>query len=140
MRHMKFIYAVLLGMSFSGFSTLSIGEEAKRVWLGHACYQMHLGVWDKLGGGSYLARYVFKSDDGRILVAEKKGDDDSNTAEVIFPDDFKEEFIFKGKKTYMPAGHCDDVNYTWYIYVNDVLFDTGTIAFSKKGGEHEKRH
>jgi hypothetical protein len=140
MKRTKWIFTALLVIIFTFLSTLSMGEETKRKWLGSACYQMRLGVWDKLMEGPYLARYVFKSDDGRIFVAEKNGNDDSNTARVVFPDDFHEEKIFQGKTINMPAGYCDDGSYTWYIYANGILFDTGTIAFSKKGGVHVKRH
>ncbi|MBU1214988.1 MAG: hypothetical protein KKF58_05820 [Gammaproteobacteria bacterium] len=136
----KVLSATMFTIAIAFYSALSLGEEAKRAWRGSACYQMRLGVWDKLMEGPYLARYVFKTDDGRIFVAERNGDDDSSTADVVFPDDFHEEVIFKGKKVDMPAGHCSQRNYTWYIYANDILFDTGTITFSKKGGEHEGQH
>ncbi|GAB5606509.1 hypothetical protein [Sideroxyarcus sp. TK5] len=126
----KLLSATMLAIVIAFCSALSFGEEAKRAWRGSACYQMRLGVWDKLMEGPYLARYVFKTDDGRIFVAERNGDDDSNTAEVVFPDDFQEERMFQGKKVILPAGHCSQGSYTWYIYANGVLFETGKIAFS----------
>jgi hypothetical protein len=101
--------------------------------LGSACYKLNLEVTDKLMNGSYLAKYVLKSEDGRVFVSERNGDDDSNTARVTFPDDFHEEKLFQGKKINLEAGHCSIGSYTWYIYANGILFDTGTIAFKSKG-------
>lgn len=102
-------------------------SESKRVWMSLACYKWNLGVWDKLMNGPYPAKYVVKAGDGRTFIAEKHGDDDANTAQVVFPDDFHDE------KTNLKAWiNCQyGENYTWAIYANDALIDSGAIAFSR---------
>jgi hypothetical protein len=140
------VTSVLIGVFLILFSAYSAVAEvasennmqtnannSQRVWVGSACYKLNLAVWDKLMNGPYRAKYIVKSEDGRVFVTEKAGNDDSNSAQVVFPDDFREEKIFQGRKLSLPAGHCSHENYTWYIYANDVLFDTGTIKFSRKG-------
>ena len=125
---MKLLYSSLLVTVLALFSTLSAGEEIKRAWQTSACYHLRLSVWDKMSQGRYLAKYVVTSADGRIFVAEKKATDDTSTAEVIFPDNFRDE----SSKLKAWINCRPGENYSWDIYANGTLIDSGTIVFSKK--------
>lgn len=102
-------------------------EEVHRVWLNSECYQLHLSMWDKMNLGKYHAKYVVTDTEfGHVYVAEKDATEDSNSAEVNFPDDFYEE------KTKLHAGiNCTDRSYTWAIYIDGVLKDEGAITFER---------
>lgn len=124
---MKPLWTSLLVTLLVSFSLPSFGEDEKKVWLTSVCYQFNLAVWDKMNLGNYTAKYTVTSSDGRVFVAERFATEDSNTAAVIFPDDFLE------KKTNLKAWiNCGNgERYTWAIYANDVLMDSGTIGLTR---------
>lgn len=105
-----------------------IKKDAHRVWLSSACTKLNLGVWDKLAKGPYHAKYVVKSADGRVFVAERNGNDNSDAAAVIFPDDFQEEKL--KLKAWINCRY--GASYTWAIYADNALVDSGRITFSRK--------
>ncbi len=127
MKLMKGLYSSLIVTVLILFSTNSAGEEAKRSWQTSVCYHLRLSVWDKMNLGDYQAKYTVKSADGTVFVAEEKATEDSS-AEVVFPDQFHDE------KTKLKAWiNCNNgENYTWNIYANGALVDSGTITFSRK--------
>jgi hypothetical protein len=128
MKQIKFTYASIFAMLLVFFSTPSAGEEAKRVWQTSVCYHFRLSVWDKMNQGNYHAKYIVTSSDGRVFVAEKNATEDSNTAEVAFPDNFRDE---KNKlKAWINCRYGE--SYMWDIYANGALIDSGTIAVSRK--------
>lgn len=110
------------------FSAPSAGEEMKRAWQTSVCYHFRLSVWDKLSQGNYRAKYTVTSSDGRVFVAEKNATEDSNTAEVAFPDNFRD--AQNNIKAWINCRYGE--NYTWNIYANGALIDSGTIAVSRK--------
>ena len=126
MKKMKWIYAALIGIAFVSFSTLTIAEETKRAWMTSACYKFNLTAWDKFSEKAYLAKYTITSGSGRAFVAQKNATG-HNSAMVVFPDDFNDA------KLNVPASvDCfDGEKYKWAIYVNGVLRDSGTIAFTR---------
>ena len=128
MKPMKIFSSSLLVIVLALFSTLSAGEEVKRVWQTSACYQLTLSVWDKTSQGRYLAKYIVRSADGRVFVAERKATEDTDTAEVIFPDNFRDENT--KNKAWINCRYGE--NYSWDIYANGALIDSGTIVMSRK--------
>lgn len=125
---MRIVYSFLLSAVLAPLSTLSAAEEVKRVWQTSACYHLRLSVWDKMSQGRYLAKYIVTSTDGSVFVAEKKATDDPNTAEVIFPDNFRDENT--RLKAWINCRYGE--SYSWDTYANGTLIDSGTIVFSKR--------
>ena len=99
--------------------------RAEGVWLTSACYTFRLTVWDKLDDKQFKAKYTVTSGHGHAFVAEKTAAD-SNSSEVIFPDDFKDS---KGLQAWVDCKEGE--RYLWRIYSNGVLRDSGTISFSR---------
>lgn len=127
MKNMKWIYATLLAIVITFYSTLSFGEGVKRVWQMSSCFTFRLAVRDKMVGGEFTAKYVVRSSDGSTFIAEKKSDDFSGS-EVIFPDDFHDE------KTKLKAWmDCDHMTYKWYIYADNTMVDKGRGSFTREG-------
>jgi hypothetical protein len=122
------IYAILLGMVLVSISTLSTGEEVKRKWMTSACYKFRLAAWDKFNGEPWSVRYVITSSQGRIFVAERDAASESSDAEVTFPDDFHDA---KAPKVSASANCFEGEKYTWKIYVDTILRDSGTIGFTR---------
>ena len=113
------------------YVTPSFGAELKPMWQTSACYQLTMSVNDKFSNeNSYVAKYVVKAADGSVFIAEKVATD-MNSSAVIFPDSFRYA------KLDIPAFiDCHfGQQYTWEIYVDNVLKDSGTIGFTRK-----KRH
>ena len=108
----------------------SFGAELKPIWLTSACYQLRLSVSDKLSvKKTYIAKYIVKSSDGETYFAEKAAiAGDVTSEEVIFPDGFHNQ------KTKLQAyADCfDGQKYTWEIYADNVLIDSGTLEFRRK--------
>ncbi len=127
MKLMKGLYSSLLVTVLILFSTHAAGEETKRSWQTSVCYHLQLSVWDKMNLGDYLAKYTITSADGTVFVAEENAIEDSS-AEVVFPDQFHDA------KTKLKAWiNCNNgENYTWNIYANGALVDSGTITFSRR--------
>ena len=129
MKQTKIFYSSLCMMTaLVLFSAPSAGEEVKRVWQTSACYHLRLSVWDKMGQGRFLAKYIVTSTDGRVFVAERKATDDINSAEVFFPDHFRD--AKSNIKAWVNCRYGE--NYSWDIYANGALIDSGTIVFSRK--------
>lgn len=128
MKHMTFFYSSVLLIVLAIFSAQSAGEDSRRVWQTSVCYQLRLSVGDKLSQGRYSAKYIVTSSDGRVFIAENKTATDSNTAEVIFPNNFREENT--NLKAWVNCRYGE--NYSWDIYANGELIDSGSIVFSKK--------
>jgi hypothetical protein len=126
-KNMKPLWTSLMLTLLVSFSTPSLGENEQKVWLTSVCYQFNLAVWDKRNQGNYTAKYTVTSSDGRVFVAERFVSEDSNTAEVIFPDDFLEKRT--NLKAWINCGNGE--RYTWAIYANDVLMDSGTIGLTR---------
>jgi hypothetical protein len=113
------------------YATPSFGAELKPMWQTSACYKLRLSVNDKFSNeNSYVAKYIVKAADGRVFVAEKVATD-MNSSEVFFPDDFRYEKLGVSASINCHFG----LQYTWEIYVDNVLKDSGTIGFTRK-----KRH
>lgn len=118
----------LVLMFLTGYVIPSFGAELKPIWQTSACYKLRLSVNDKLSNdNSYVAKYIVKAADGSVFVAEKVATD-MNSSEVFFPDNFRYA------KLDIPAFiDCHfGQTYTWEIYVDDVLKDSGTIGFTRK--------
>ena len=75
-----------------------------------------------------MAKYVVTSSDGRVFVAEKKGSGDSSNAEVIFPDNFRDKN--SNLKAWIDCNYGE--SYSWEIYANDALTESGTFEISRK--------
>lgn len=127
MKKMKLVYVSLLIISLAYFSTLSIGAEMKRTWMRSACYKFNLTAWDKFSDEAYVAKYKITSSKGEAFIAERNATD-SNSAMVVFPDDFHDAKA-KDIKASVDCFHGD--KYTWEIYVEDILIDSGTIGFTR---------
>lgn len=115
------------------YGASSFSKELKPIWLTNACYQLRLSVNDKLSVREiYTAKYVVKATDGKTYVAERSATaKDITSSEVIFPDGFKEE-----KTSLQAYADCHyGKQYTWEIYVDGALIDSGTIGFTRS-----KRH
>ena len=128
MKNTKFLCAISLGMALAFFSTLSVGKEANREWMTSACYKFRLAAWDKFNGPAWDAKYVITSSKGRVFVAERHSDSDSNDFAVSFPDDFHDE---KAPDINASVDCFWGDTYTWKIYVNGKLRDSGTIGFHR---------
>ena len=128
MKIQKFVQVALLGIILASFSNPSVCEETKRVWMPSACYKFRLDVMDKYNGPPWDSKYVITSSKGRIFVAEKNGVSDSNESAVIFPDDFHDE---KAPDIDASVDCFWGDTYTWKIYVNGKLRDSGTIGFHR---------
>lgn len=127
MKRTKSISLSLLIILLTSFSTLSIGSETTRVWLTSACYTFHLSIWDKFEGAAEPAKFVITSNNGRVFVAERSATGDPSSSEVIFPDNFRD-----AKSNRAASVDCfNGEKYTWEIYINDVLRDSGTIGFTR---------
>ncbi|MDO8989728.1 MAG: hypothetical protein Q7U91_08845 [Sideroxyarcus sp.] len=128
MKPPKLFCASLLAISLALFATLSAGEEQKRSWETAFCFHFSLTVWDKQVQDRYSAKYVVTATDGSVFVAEKSGVRDSDTAQVIFPDNFRDQ------KTNLKAWvNCSyGETYNWEVYVNGALVESGRFAVSKK--------
>lgn len=110
------------------YVTPSFGAELKPMWLTSACYQLTMSAHNKLSNeNSYVAKYIVKAADGRVFVAEKAATD-SNSSEVVFPRDFRYEKLDISASIDCHFGQT----YTWEIYVDNVLKDSGTIGFTRK--------
>ena len=125
---MKNICSILLATWLALFSILSSGEESRRQWQTAACFHFSLSVWDKNNKGNYTAKYIVTSADGKVFVAEKSATDVPDTAEVIFPDSFRD------KSTNLKAWiNCSfGENYSWEMYANGSLVESGTFVISRK--------
>jgi hypothetical protein len=111
------------------FTTTSSGEEKiKRQWQTSACFNFSLSVWDKKSQGRYLAKYVVTAADGKVFVAEKKAGDNPDTAEVIFPDNFRDKDT--DLKAWINCGR--DERYAWEMYADGLLVESGTFVTSRK--------
>lgn len=109
----------------------SFGAELKPIWLTSVCYELTMSVNNKLSNEkSYVAKYIVKAADGRIFVAKRVATD-ANSSEVVFPKDFRYEKLDISASIDCHFGQ----QYTWEIYVDNVLKDSGTIGFTRK-----KRH
>jgi hypothetical protein len=128
MKNTKWIYAALLGIVLVSFSTLSIGEETKRAWMVSACYKFNLAVWDKFNSEVASVKYTVTAKDGTVFVTERNATDDPNPSAVVFPDDFHDA---KAPKISASVNCFYGEPYTWEVYVNDVLIDSGTIGFMR---------
>lgn len=125
---MKQLYASLLIIIFASISTQSIGAEENRAWMISACYKFRLAVWDKFEGEVGHAKYVITSNNGSVFIAERKVTGDPNPSEVVFPDDFHDAKV-PGVSASVNCFYGEQ--YTWEVYVNDVLKDSGTIGFTR---------
>jgi len=102
--------------------------ELKPLWLTHACYEFTMSVNNKFSNAkNYVAKYVLKAAKGSIFVAKKTATD-FNSAMVVFPKDFRNEKLGISASIDCYFGQ----QYTWEIYVDDVLKDSGTIGFTRK--------
>jgi len=128
MKQNQILYSSVLTLVFALFSALAYAEDSKRAWQTSACFHVALSVWDKKSQGRYVAKYVVTSSDGRVFVAEKKGSDDSSNAEVIFPDNFRDKN--SNLKAWIDCSYGE--SYSWEIYANDALIDSGTFEISRK--------
>jgi hypothetical protein len=119
------IYRVaMISLFLTLYVTPSVGEDTP-TWLTSAGYKLRLSAWDKFYTGPYDAKYLVKSDSGRTFVAEKHvaAGDNPATAEVTFPDDFHDTHNLQAGINYVGT------SYSWEIYTNDVLRDSGSITF-----------
>lgn len=128
MKRTKLIYVTALAIFFAFHSVLSSGEGFKRVWQVSSCSTFSLAVRDKMISGEFIAKYVVRSTDGDVFIAEKKADD-FESARVIFPDDFHDE------RTKLRMGMSCHMTYKWYIYADGILVDKGTASFSREGSK-----
>lgn len=118
-------------MVFTCYEAPSYGAELKPMWQTSACYQLTMSVNDKFSNeNSYVAKYIVKAADGSVFIAEKVATD-MNSSEVVFPRDFRHEKLNISAFIDCHFGQ----QYTWEIYVDNVLKDSGTIGFIRK-----KRH
>lgn len=124
----KWAYAVLLGIVITSFLSLSIGAEMKRAWMPSACYKFNMDVMDKFDGPAWNARYVITSSKERVFIAERIGASDSNSSAVVFPDDFHDA---KAPGVSASVDCFYGEKYTWQIYVDGELRDSGTIGFTR---------
>lgn len=116
---------------FTCYVTPSFGAELKPIWLTSACYELTMSAHNKLSNEkSYVAKYILKAADGRVFVVEKVATD-SSSSEVVFPKDFRYEKLDISASIDCHFGQ----QYTWEIYVDNILKDSGTIGFTRK-----KRH
>lgn len=128
MRYTNIFLTALLVLVLTPFSTLSRGDENKRQWQTSACFHFSLSVWDKKSQGRYVAKYVVTSADGRVFTAEKKATDDSSSADVIFPDNFRDKST--NNKAWVNCNYGE--SYAWEIYANGTLVENGTFVISRK--------
>lgn len=128
MKRMKLLYTYLLVIMLTSFSTVSIGAETQREWLTSVCYQLKLSVMDKFNGEVAYVKYIVTSTDGSVYVAERNATGDSNSSEVIFPNDFHDVKLNMQASVDCHYGE----KYKWAIYINNALIDNGTIAFTRE--------
>lgn len=120
--------ALLILIFLTCYVTPSFGAELKPMWLTSACYELTMTVHDKFSNkNSYVAKYIVKAADGRVFIAEKIATD-TNSSEVVFPKDFRYEKLDISASIDCHFGQ----QYTWEIYVDNVLKDSGTIGFTRK--------
>jgi hypothetical protein len=124
MLKLKIVGLILLTLN----ANPSFGAGLKPMWQTSACYQLRMSVNDKFSNdNSYVAKYIVKAADGRVFVAEKAATD-MNSSEVFFPDSFRDEKL--GISAFIDCHNGQQ--YTWQIYVDNVLKDSGTIGFTRK--------
>lgn len=129
MKTINILCLILLASGLALFTTISTAEEKiKRQWQAAACFHFSLSVWDKKSQGRYLAKYVVTTTDGQVFVAEKNAGDNPDTAEVIFPDNFRD------KNTDLKAWiNCSQgESYEWEMYADGSLVESGTFVISRK--------
>ena len=113
----------------------TVDDEMKPIWMVTATPQIRLGLWDKINvKQNYIAKYTVKCETGTAFVAEKAataGDTESSVA--IFPQDFHD--AAKGLESHQ-AYSCGygkhGMKFTWTIYADDVLIDSGTMISTRK--------
>ena len=128
MKQNAVLYSSVFSLVLALFSTLAYADDGKRAWQTSACVHVALSIWDKKSQGNYVAKYVVTSSDGRVFVAEKKGSGDSSNAEVIFPDNFRDKN--SNLKAWIDCNYGE--SYSWEIYANDALTESGTFEISRK--------
>lgn len=128
MKNMQRFNATLLAIVIAFCSMLSFGAETKRAWMPSACYKFNLDVMDKFDGPAWNAKYVITSSKGRVFIAERIGASDSNSSAVVFPDDFRDAKV-PGVSASVDCFYGE--KYTWQIYVDGELRDSGTIGFTR---------
>ena len=126
MKRKNLLYASLLAISTASYLTLSSGQDTSREWQTTACQNFTLTVRDKSGDAAFVAKYLVKSSDGRIFIAEKKATDD-DSARVIFPDSFHEEKT--SQKAWVDCSYGE--KYRWEIYTNNELIESGTTTITR---------
>ncbi len=128
MNQVKSFCSPLLAAALLLFSAASCGEEVKRAWQTSICSNFRLSLWDRMNSGGYVARYTVTAADGTVFVAEKKGSADPDASEVIFPDNFVDS-----KTRHRAWVNCSNgESYTWNIYADATLVDSGTLVLSRK--------
>ena len=129
MKTINILGSILLASGLALFTTTSTAEEKiKRQWQTSACFNFSLSVWDKKSQGHYLAKYIVTAADGKVFVAEKKAGDNPDTAQVTFPDNFRD------KDTNLKAWiNCSQgESYAWEMYADGMLVESGTFVISRK--------
>lgn len=112
-------------------------DDIKPIWLEHTEPQLRLGVWDKMMvKHNFIAKYTVNCEIGGTFVAEKTATagDPPEAWEVLFPKDFHN--TMKGLESHQAYG-CGEgkhgQKFFWAIYADDVLIDSGTMIFTRKG-------
>lgn len=110
-------------------------DEMKPIWREIAEPQIRLGLWDKINvKQNYNAKYIVKCEVGATFSAEKAATaGDTESSVVIFPQDFHD--AAKGFESHQASG-CGEgkhgTKFTWAIYADGVLIDSGTMIFTTK--------
>jgi hypothetical protein len=125
---MKNPFIILLATWLALFSIQSSGDEPRRQWQTAACFHFSLSVWDKNSKGNFTAKYVVTSADGKVFVAEKRATDTPDTADVIFPDNFRDKST--NLKAWINCSFAE--SYTWEMYANGSLIESGSFVISRK--------
>lgn len=110
-------------------------DEMKSIWMETAEPQIKLGVWDKISvKQNYIAKYIVKCEVGATFVAEKAATaGNPESSEVIFPKDFHDaQKRFESHQAYGCGEGKHGKKFTWSIYADDVLIDSGTMIFTRK--------
>jgi hypothetical protein len=100
--------------------------EDNRVWMISACPSMVMNAWDKLGADNGARiDYTVKTRDGKTYsVSRTRKGGDSNTSQVVFPDDFRETST--GKFPFCQG----DATYDWSIAIDGAIRKAGTMRFT----------
>lgn len=107
----------------------------KPKWLEINEPQIRLGLWDQNNTKeNFNAKYIVKCETGASYVAEKAvTSSNPESSVVIFPKDF--HYAMKELESHH-ANDCGDgkhgTKFTWFIYADDVLIDSGTITSTRK--------